>query len=144
VANDNQKPLERTETSSGADWLLQLLGFIAIESADTEIGLTLNVGGLVVSGLLVSPHRFFKSVAQDTLGTEAGLGDFLVKTMENAYSDTFSGESVIYLHLDQAQIFMPGQPPLPGDRTMLWRGRLSEIDGWSFGSFSVGDAAPSS
>lgn len=40
-----------------------------------------------------------------------------------------------FIHLRDARIFIPGQEGMPGNG-MLWRGRLSEIVGWSFGQYA--------
>ncbi|WP_214367076.1 hypothetical protein [Pseudonocardia sp. H11422] len=37
-----------------------------------------------------------------------------------------------FIHLREARVFSPGGAALPGNG-MHWRGRLSEISGWSFG-----------
>ena len=37
-----------------------------------------------------------------------------------------------FIHLTEARVVAPGVSPLPG-AGMHWRGRLSEISGWSFG-----------
>ena len=41
-------------------------------------------------------------------------------------------DQTIYIHLTQARVVAPGVSPLPA-AGMHWRGRLSEISGWSFG-----------
>jgi hypothetical protein len=41
-----------------------------------------------------------------------------------------------YIHLRNARIYTPGQPPLPANG-MLWRGRLSEVSGWTLGTPEV-------
>jgi hypothetical protein len=46
-------------------------------------------------------------------------------------------ERASYVHLREARVFSPGDPPLPGNG-MYWRGRLSEVSGWSFGLLGAG------
>jgi hypothetical protein len=41
-----------------------------------------------------------------------------------------------YIHLTEARVVAPGVSPLPA-AGMHWRGRLSEISGWSFGHLGV-------
>lgn len=44
-------------------------------------------------------------------------------------------DTVEFIHLAEARVYSPGSPGgLPGNG-MYWRGRLSEIVGWSFGLF---------
>lgn len=38
-----------------------------------------------------------------------------------------------YIHLRGARVFSPGAGMLPTNRPLHWRGRLSEVAGWSFG-----------
>jgi hypothetical protein len=37
-----------------------------------------------------------------------------------------------FIHLREARVYGAGANPLPGNG-MLWRGRLSDVAGWSFG-----------
>lgn len=41
-----------------------------------------------------------------------------------------------FIHLKSACILAPGQDPLPANR-MYWRGRLSEVNGWTLGTVQV-------
>jgi hypothetical protein len=45
-------------------------------------------------------------------------------------------DQTIYIHLAQARVVAAGVSPLP-PAGMHWRGRLSEISGWSFGHLGV-------
>ena len=45
-------------------------------------------------------------------------------------------DQTIYIHLAQARVVAAGVSPLPA-AGMHWRGRLSEISGWSFGHLDV-------
>ncbi|MGH3699109.1 MAG: hypothetical protein ACRDQY_06495 [Pseudonocardiaceae bacterium] len=45
-------------------------------------------------------------------------------------------DQTAYIHLTEARVVAPGVSPLPA-AGMHWRGRLSEISGWSFGHFGV-------
>jgi hypothetical protein len=45
-------------------------------------------------------------------------------------------DQTTYIHLTEARVVAPGVSPLPA-AGMHWRGRLSEISGWSFGHLGV-------
>ena len=45
-------------------------------------------------------------------------------------------DQTVYIHLAEARVVAAGVNPLPA-AGMHWRGRLSEISGWSFGHFGV-------
>jgi hypothetical protein len=45
-------------------------------------------------------------------------------------------DQTVYIHLTEARVVAAGVSPLPAVG-MHWRGRLSEIAGWSFGHLGV-------
>jgi hypothetical protein len=50
-------------------------------------------------------------------------------------------DGALYIHLSDARFQAPGVSPLPPGG-MHWRGRLSEVSGWSFGH--LGEPSPTS
>lgn len=149
------------------DWFLDQL----VEWANrfgVEMGITLNSGGMLVSGQTISGRNYFIELAKEFRGdSEEGslvhtLGglveankqvyethDLTLKKDEGA-SKSDQGEAVesdddidslppppTYIHLRNARIYAPGQTPIPGNRGVLWRGRISEINGFSLGSLSA-------
>lgn len=50
-------------------------------------------------------------------------------------------DSTNYIHLCEARVVAAGVSPLPV-AGMHWRGRLSEVSGWSFGHLSADTSAP--
>ena len=119
-----------------------------------EVGVTLHVGGAVVSGLLISPRRYFKlliheiesSVAtnsEDAAPTVQGFADFFRPTLasfEESIEAYRNSDKVPprphHVHLRHVQTFV-SQEPLP---QRLWRGRITEVSAWSIGNF--GGPAP--
>lgn len=121
-----------------------------------EIGLTLHVSGIIVSGTLISFGTYLKSVAEfvrelRTPGSDVGAEAFAVAFdhLSDQYQagiaeidpgvsedeDAEPGEesSEPYIHLRNAVVWAPGtQPTLP---KTLWRGRLSHVSAWSIGTF---------
>jgi hypothetical protein len=132
------------EIHAAPDPLLAIL-VEAANKFDADIGLTLYVSGTVVSGILVSGKRFFELMA-DWLTAEGaqGLADSLARPIAELFSrpDTESadeGEAEVsfsdYIHLRAARVFTSGNDtPLP---ETFWRGRLSHVSGWSFGTLGV-------
>lgn len=152
------------------DWFLDQI----VEWANRfgiEVGLTLSVNGMLVSGQMISGRNFFLELATEFRGdreegsmihTLAGLiernkdvyepfdltlaedkpadaqpSDTEVKADDNVDDDGDSAPPPpSYIHLRNAKIFTPGQSAIPGNRGMLWRGRISEISGFSIGSLS--------
>jgi hypothetical protein len=53
--------------------------------------------------------------------------------LSERYRRVLAGEDrTTYIHLGEARVFTAGVSPLPPGG-MHWRGRLSEVSGWSFG-----------
>lgn len=149
------------------DWFLDQL----VEWANrygVEMGITLNAGGMLVSGQTISGRNYFIELAKEfRVGKEEGslvhtLGDLIEAnkqiyekydlTIKNQEEGLETGHEAIadgeesddsfpppptYIHLRDARIYAPGQVPIPGNRGVLWRGRLSEINGYSLGSLSA-------
>ncbi len=128
---------------------LMLRGMVeAVSRSDSaEIGLTLYVSGIVISGILVSGRRFFELMA-DWLASE-GARDF-AENFVRPIADMFSSPDVEpadegqakpadvnFIHLRAARVFTSGAGrPLP---ETLWRGRLSHVSGWSIGNMAVSE-----
>lgn len=127
-------------------------------------GVTLTVGGLMISGDLIPNWAWFDEVNDElvkatprTSEEEAyGWGVLFtsyrdsikqMKAEEEAalaaaenlaprYQEALQGaDTTAFIHLRDAKVYHPGQRPLP-DNGMHWRGRLSEVSGWSFGKLT--------
>lgn len=112
----------------------------AIDRAGGELGVTLNVGGCVVSGLLSPEADYVRGIATDFRA--AGAQELADAFDESGGAEGLEGdrgdpvpreERAVYLHLREARVFAPGETPLPTDRGVWWRGRLDRVDGWFFG-----------
>ncbi|MBE7326042.1 hypothetical protein IEQ44_15450 [Nocardioides sp. Y6] len=104
---------------------------------------SLLVGGLQVSGTMVTVHEYLKAFDEqlatyDTdMGSHAGFLRHGVGTAEPSQHplnlpDAINREPDVkrarWIHLMRAKITRPGEAP---QRVPLWRGRTSGIDGWS-------------
>lgn len=149
--------------SADEDLLLAVLVQAFNSSTDPEsaASITLTVGGLVVSGELVPAWvwlRELRGLLSDGNGSAAGgladvfamfaddaLGDVLIQDatsgLEGALVDVDDdGDGLpptpslpTTLHLARAQILgAHHHQELPGG---LWRGRLSQVSGWTLGRF---------
>jgi hypothetical protein len=130
-----------------------------VNGTDTEMGITLMVGGLIVSGRLASSHRYFEEFA-----------DQLVSGITIDFSDTPDEDPAESLRLIRETFAMPGKqvtsipperrpaprfihlrqpsfrtgivtvnPSLPGGKPAWWRGRLARVDGFFLGQMSTDD-----
>ena len=128
----------------GTDWFLAWLISLA-NSYGLEQGITLSVGGMSVSGLLISGRDYFQEIGGVISQSNFhGAAETLRPVLALAYSqwsevypkiNTDSPQPVeqsTYIHLRRARIVTPDgkeMPPAGG----LWRGKLSAVDGFMLG-----------
>lgn len=141
---DNRRPTEAT--ISGKDWLLTLLvstanRVSAHDDATLVIPITLLVGGVVVTGELIGVTDYFNAMVQ--MAREAGA-EFLLPMFEQperALRDALltdinvdTLDEVTYIHLRNARFFLSDDDqPVPDDAGVLWRGKITEVDGFFMG-----------
>ncbi len=129
------------------DWFLQsLIGFA--NRWGLEMGITLQVSGMLVSGTLISGAKYFEEFAAQFAGgfkNNAELSEpfhELISSYKKIYDVASEEDSdhppPNYVHLRNAQFYQPGQKPLPTNQGVLWRGRVAEIGGFNLGSLSEG------
>ena len=140
--------LSDDQSSSGSlvergDWLLKNLVTIVNQSG-MEFGITLDTGGIIVSGLAIPARKYCEQMASmldDASGGEA-LASFFRGTAEAIYPPVEPDLNldldlrVGFIHLENARYFSTSGAPVPGDSGMLWRGQIESIAGFSFGSLS--------
>jgi hypothetical protein len=131
------------------DWFLQMWVRWANEAnAKGLAGVTLIVGGTLVSGVLVGVRRYFEGIA-DVLA--AAMPDEEDKAVRQWFADLgeqhkadepepstpeeFEERELAgphYIHLRDAHIFQADRP-LPTGEGVWWRGRLEAVEGFMFG-----------
>jgi len=101
-----------------------------------EVGVTLNMPGAVMSGLLVSREMWLEALADSQeSGTSAhalldGLrGGLRAEAIRHPPADE---EPFNFIHLMHTRL-LDGAGVAPGDG-FFWCGRLSEVAGWAFGN----------
>ncbi|WP_052177635.1 gas vesicle accessory protein GvpU [Methylotenera sp. G11] len=126
------------------DWFLQSLVSFANE-ASLEIGITLQVSGMLVSGNLVSHKQYFDGFATEFSSAFTNSEDAeSIKTNISSYGDLYKSndENKIqpppqYIHLKNTRFFNTAGNPIPGNKGVWWRGRICEVGGFSLGSLSA-------
>ena len=117
---------------------------------DVRVGLTVNVGGVVVSGTLIGSLAYFRAFADRFASATGGT------EMHESFADAFRGlfddtadqtrgdrrqppdpqayeQSAAFLHLEDAR-YVTAAGLLPQGRFgVLWRCAVSEVTGWSVG-----------
>jgi hypothetical protein len=136
MADQNPHEAQQPDT---ADWFLQVLITIVNdpENLALELGITLLAGGFLVSGFLVNGARYFEGFAADfALPFPQGSSEH-IRSSFSTYGDIYKGTAEpappMYVHLKEARFFSPGGNPIPTNRGVWWRGRVSEVAGFMIG-----------
>ncbi len=139
------------------------------EPQDDGPGVVLTLGGLVISGTVISDWQWFDEVehtaraafvvhtggsVDDEHGGWAKLFKGAAEALAQARDEHRAAREATerlpdryqrrvahenrthYIHLREARVVAAGVSPLPV-AGMHWRGRLSEVSGWSFGHLSA-------
>jgi len=112
-------------------------------SGTMSLGVTLWVGGVVISGTLVGVSEYFEGVAGFVEGS--GEGGAAIAGAYRKLAGTFHYEIgsqpedverfPTMIHLKAARVFSAGAAAMPR-QGLWWRGRLDRVDGYSIGSLS--------
>jgi hypothetical protein len=129
------------------DWFLQSLVNIANTTA-LNFGVTLQVGGFLVSGVVVSGKAYFAAMGQQIANGYAQNPELATQmrkmfaTFESAYPNG-QGQAdqpvPQFIHLQNARFFSTDSTPVPGNEGIWWRGRISEVSGVVIGILNVSD-----
>lgn len=150
-SNQEAKPLTPEQAALaregvGVDWFLQNLVSTA-NSSGMEVGLTLTVGGSIVSGRMISGKKYFDLFADAMASGWPGDSSDLIRDTYKKFGETYYAPPTEaddekwsppqYIHLQDAFVFSPGGAQLPSSSGILWRGKISAVAGFSLGSLSV-------
>jgi len=109
-----------------------LQGLVSV--VNFEFDITLIVGGLLVSGTVVSADKYFDGASTEFVNTfpeaeRAGIKKAftLPKPEPDEQNDP---ELPVHIHLRNARFFHPGGDGIPTNRGVWWRGRLSQVQGY--------------
>jgi hypothetical protein len=128
------------EAALSADHVLQALIDLANVS-DVGFGITLSVAGFLVSGTLVSGKSFFDGLSKEVSdGIAAEENKDAVRKYFAGFGSIYAGmkdeeerDLPIFIHLKDARFFQSSGGPVPGNRGIWWRGRVSAISGFFLG-----------
>jgi hypothetical protein len=131
------------------DWLLQKLVCNVDINDGLEIGITLQVSGMLVSGSLTGGKEYYKEftrfhsgcfsdpsvsskVAAD-FGSHAGIFE---NDPASITDDFFLPQ---FIHLKNAKFINTSGRPISSNSGILWRGKISSVDGFFLGVLAVGE-----
>jgi hypothetical protein len=104
----------------------------------SRVAITLTVGGLLISGEIISARRFFH---EHPLTHKIWEEIEARGKSEAEKTDSEDKERPEFIHLSDTHYFTPNQPPIPSaENGIYWRGRISEIAGFSFGVLKVSES----
>lgn len=135
--------LKLTLDGNSVDWFLQSLVSV-VNRSDLELGITLVVGGSIVSGRLVGGKKYFEAFAKE-------FSDAWPEGSQEAIYQEFAQHGEIYspgeegdegatppqfLHLLDSRCFFADNQ-LPSNRAVPWRGKINAVSGFSLGQLST-------
>ncbi len=137
---EDEKNIFATGTAPSKDWFLQLLVNLANKNR-FELDVTLTVGGTLISGTLAGVRQYFNDLGAyfaspfvSAMNTEELKTTF--KTIGDqcaCVSPSEQTDSPSYIHLKNARFFDASGALISGSAGAWWRGRLSEVQGFSPG-----------
>ncbi|MBA1229184.1 gas vesicle protein [Pseudomonas viridiflava] len=119
------------------DWLLQwLVKFVA--NTKVEMGVTLSVGGNLVSGHLISHDTYFEQLAEDISAPFTQFSNGTDEAMKEMILSFKPGDSAQdtpafhFIHLKDCRTYSNDGSPIC-EAGVLWRGRIAAVDGFTIG-----------
>ena len=139
--NDPAKTQHRLLSFAEPDSLLTAFAQIANDHA-IEFGMTLQVGGVLVSGTMVGGPTYFK-LLNEALATAKGtnadeLAARLIEGLSRASDKIYGADAppnliTTYIHMRDVNLYdAAGNSSV--SRLSLWRGRLAAVDGFFLGT----------
>ena len=121
------------------DPLLEILISAKKSGGDhVHLPITLNVGGMLITGDLISSDAYLKDFPHgdlaETLRIEQENNELLKQKTDHETKE----KEYDFIHLKNAKLFIPGHLPIPGKQEgTLWRGRLRSVNGFIMGSLDA-------
>ena len=135
-------PPPESEVEPVFDGLLRSFVQAANQLGDT-LGITLSIGGLLVSGTLTSYENYILGISDTLDAADAKRpGSSGEPVWRNSLTPMVEAEKASprdpwFIHLRDAHFLMGGGQLIPQNQGVWWRGRLEEVDSWFFGVISV-------
>ncbi|MFP7478980.1 gas vesicle accessory protein GvpU [Terribacillus saccharophilus] len=116
----------------------EILSFFvqAANHHDFSTDITLHVKGALVTGTIISAASYFSNL-KESISEENDIAKQLKEALEQAEESADSNQSdAEYIHLKNMATYVAESKTTPSDADLLWRGKLSEIDGFFLGRMS--------
>lgn len=127
-----------------ADGMLEVLVAV-VNNTKSEMSMTLSIPGGVITGLLIGYREWLSRIeariARDSPNAAGMFDAWAEQDDETQWGDELEDSDVPrtmpnFVHLADANyVEWSGLIPNEDSEGLMWRGRLSEVSGWSLGSF---------
>lgn len=136
VAEEMSPTMTRSMTE---DYLLQDLVLLAEQGV--EIGITLQLGGTMVSGIVASGKRYFEAITENMVSASPAEFKSIFETYFDDYGALYEKpiedrKPATFIHLRDVRYWVAGGHVAPA-AGIWWRGRIDQIGGFHFGTPSA-------
>ena len=140
--NEKKKKIDVRDVPK-EDFFLQTLVNI-VNTFPFSLSIMLNVGGFLISGELFSGKEYFEKFGTQFVSGFKELG--MPKSTQEEIRKAFAEHGAVYdkkpeeiedpayIHLKDARFFGATGNSIPDYQGVLWRGRISEVQGFVLGS----------
>ena len=111
------------------------LAEVARHKEGFELGITVNVPGATVTGIMIGPRAWLRILGASGEGGAHEFLNSLAGGMNQILENAGREVTTQFLHLRDAQ-YVSGGRFTPTNAGLLWRGRLGEIAGFSIGTLT--------
>jgi hypothetical protein len=138
----SDKP-EEIPPFDGRIWILAVFQEFVNPNVETNMGVTLNVHGTVVSGTMVGSRVYYEGIGKqfmDNLKTDnpEGEGKKMIQDMFEKMKQPIPEEDIEKVRFDH--IFLKNVKIFDGPRVFrpaYWVGKIDSVDGFVLGEFDV-------
>jgi hypothetical protein len=134
-------PHQKDFTVPQSDHMLRTLAAIP-EKSQMELGITLNVSGLLITGYMISQATYFNNLIDGLNASNADseakvlLVDFLSQLRDKLEDERLNKRThpfPEFIHLRDTTLYPSEGQGMPSYGEALWRGRIQSVDGFSLG-----------
>jgi hypothetical protein len=122
----------------GKDWLLATLNAV-VNNHNITIGITITANGFMISGHLAGGKDYFEAIGNEftSILKSGNVEDNFLELADRIYnsdSDHIKNGPLTtdYIHIKNAKFYNAGNS-LPYNEAVWWRGKISEVSGFTLG-----------
>lgn len=98
-----------------------------------SLDITLNVKGAVITGTMISAGEYFSTLSE-RFADGNDIAQMLSEQLGKAGEASQDNDSEAYfIHMKETKVYCGDSKPTPSKGEIVWRGKLSEIDGFFLG-----------